>query len=337
MAALTLRNTKGSALTFTELDSNFQALDSEVANLSTSLSSSYVTLNTDQTISGKKTFSGGTTSDPAITLTTADNTSSAAPIMDFVRTTAQANNADYLGQLKFKGEDSGGASEVYAKITAKIADATNGTEDGLLEYAVVSGGSNLILARMTGNGGGKFILENSTNLEVSGGNITVASGGDITIDGNSVVLDATNQTIAGQKTFNDTFTASNGVVLNGLTYPTTDGAINQFITTNGSGTLSFATVESYDSAKVQGQIDSNAPSFLSSGATDAYTSGTLTFNNGTTLTAAAGATVNFSNTTGTAPFTVSSTTKVSNLNADQVDGFNGIGIYDSAGTLLNGA
>ena len=79
--------------------------------------------------------------------------------------------------------------------------------------------------------------------------------------------------------------------------------------------------------------------FLRSGATDAYTSGTLTFNSGTTLTAAAGATVNFSNTTGTAPFTVASTTVVSNLNADQLDGQHGayyrVNILDSAGTTLN--
>jgi len=209
----------------------------------------------------------------------------------------------------------------------------------------------------------------------------------------SYVTLGTTQTITGAKTFTTTLTASNGAVLNGLSYPTADGAINQFITTNGSGTLSFATVESYDSVKVQQQIDSDftntrttanlseltnlyftnaradariaaasifdlsdvssgvvvtnlnadlldgvsIASLLRSDATDAYTSGTLTFNSGTTLTAASGATVNFSNTTGTAPFTVASTTKVTNLNADQVDGFNGIGIYDSAGTLLNGA
>lgn len=33
---------------------------------------------------------------------------------------------------------------------------------------------------------------------------------------------------------------------------------------------------------------------------------------------------------------VTSGTVVTNLNADKVDGFNGIGIYDSDGTLLNG-
>lgn len=144
------------------------------AQVQAQIDSAAVTLTGNQTITGAKTFVG-TTSTPAITLNANDNTSGAAPIMEFVRQTAQANNGDYLGQIKFRGEDSDGADEIYAKITGKIADPTNATEDGLIEYAVVSGGSNKILARMTGNSGGKFILENSTALEVTG---------DATIDGN---------------------------------------------------------------------------------------------------------------------------------------------------------
>ena len=60
--------------------------------------------------------------------------------------------------------------------------------------------------------------------------------------------------------------------------------------------------------------------FLRSNTDDQYTNGTLTFNSGTTETFAAGATVNFNNTTGTAPFNVLSTTLVTNLNADFLDG-----------------
>lgn len=185
-----------------------------------------------------------------------------------------------------------------------------------------------------------------------------------TLSSSYVTLD-TVQTITGAKTFSNTFTASNGVILNGLTYPTVDGTGDQFLTTNGAGILSFATVTSYDSAKVQGQIDSDfgtrsifdlsdvtsnvtvtgldadrldnvqGSGYLRSNVTDQYSNGTLTFNSGTTLTAAAGATVNFSNTTGTAPFTVASTTIVTNLNADTVDGFQGVAVYDRTGTLLN--
>ena len=71
----------------------------------------------------------------------------------------------------------------------------------------------------------------------------------------------------------------------------------------------------------------SSESFLRSDTTDEFTAGTLTFNNT--------ASVNFNKTTGTSPFNVVSTTVVTNLNADTVDGFQGIGIYDSAGTLLN--
>lgn len=240
MATLTLRNTKGSALTFTELDSNFQALDSDAVRISG-----------NQTISGIKTF----------------------------------NDSVVIKGLTFPVSD--GSADQFL--------TTNGS--GILSFATVTSYDS---AKVQGQ-----------------------------IDSAAVGLTG-NDTINGIKTFQDS------VVIKGLTYPVADGNANQFLTTNGSGILSFATVESYDSAKVQGQIDSNAPTFLSSGANDNYTSGTLTFDNGTTLTAANGATVNFNMADGTAPFVVTSTTKVANLNVEKVDGFNGIGIYDSAGSLLNG-
>lgn len=64
-------------------------------------------------------------------------------------------------------------------------------------------------------------------------------------------------------------------------------------------------------------------SFLRSDVSDNYTAGTLTFDNATGLTFANGATVAFNNTG--APFTVSSTTKVTNLNADYLDGISSAG------------
>ena len=124
---------------------------------------------------------------PALRLQATINTDSAAPIMEFVKNTSQANSGDYLGQIKFLGEDSSGTAQgtgiVYAKITGKISDPTDGTEDGLIEYMVKSNGSNEIIARMTGNGGGKLIMENGASIEV-------ASGGNITIDDNEVLTTA---------------------------------------------------------------------------------------------------------------------------------------------------
>ena len=132
------------------------------------------------------TITKNSTTDPALILQTTADGSNAAPIMEFIRNTSQANNGDYLGQIKFRGEDSGGSAttDIYAKITGKISDATDGTEDGLIEYAVKSGGSNTILARMTGAGA-------SGRLDIlNGADISVATGGDITVDGNSVLTTA---------------------------------------------------------------------------------------------------------------------------------------------------
>ena len=40
----------------------------------------------------------------------------------------------------------------YAKVTGKISDVTDTTEDGLIEFTVVSGGSNNIVARINNDG-----------------------------------------------------------------------------------------------------------------------------------------------------------------------------------------
>lgn len=123
---------------------------------------------------------------------------------------------------------------------------------------------------------------------------------DARIDSDDFVDLTTVQTITGAKTFNGGITVSSGLIANSLTYPTADGNAGEFLKTNGSGTLSFDVVTSYDSVKVQGQFDS------------AFAVESI-FNLGD----------------------VTSGTVVTNLNADKVDGFNGIAVYDRNGTLLN--
>ena len=87
-----------------------------------------------------------------LTLTSTDTGSSAIPTIDLVRDSSSPVDADYLGQIKFTGEDDGGNSHTYAKITGKIGDASVGAEDGLVEFAVVNGGSNDIIARLKTDG-----------------------------------------------------------------------------------------------------------------------------------------------------------------------------------------
>ena len=85
--------------------------------------------------------------------------------MTFMRDSLTPADGDYLGQLKFKAKDDANQETVMAKITAKISDATNLTEDGLLEFSNRKAGTNTITARLTST---DLKLINGTGLEVDG-------------------------------------------------------------------------------------------------------------------------------------------------------------------------
>ena len=133
-----------------------------------------------------------TSTDDSILVTTTEDSSSAGPVITLKRNSASPADADYMGQIKFKGENDADQEVVYAKITGKIQDASDGTEDGIIEFANRKAGSNVITARLRSD---SFQLLNDTTL-----------------------------------------------VVRNITYPLTDGSAGQFMTTDGSGNLSFATV-----------------------------------------------------------------------------------------------
>ena len=118
----------------------------------------------------------------ALSVENADAGSSAGPVFTFYRNSASPADADYLGQIKFSGEDDGGATTVYSKITGKAGDVTDGTEDGVIEFAAQKAGTQTILARLLST---KLELINSTALDVDGA-VTAASldiSGSADIDG----------------------------------------------------------------------------------------------------------------------------------------------------------
>ena len=108
----------------------------------------------------------------AIQLTTTDDSDSASPILELKRNSSSPATGDYIGQLKFQGENDADQQVTYAKMTAKIMDAQDTTEDGLLEFALRKNGSNSIAVQFSGdtiktkNGCG---LEIDGNSEVKGG------------------------------------------------------------------------------------------------------------------------------------------------------------------------
>ncbi|MEC8551070.1 MAG: hypothetical protein VXY93_11285, partial [Pseudomonadota bacterium] len=114
-----------------------------------------------------------------ITLTSTDAGSAAGPELKLFRNSVSPADADYLGQLKFAGESDTGVERNYAKITGKILDASNGTEDGILEFAHIKGGSQTITGRWRSD---SLQLLNDTNLSVAGDTTLT---GDLDVDGHT--------------------------------------------------------------------------------------------------------------------------------------------------------
>jgi len=116
----------------------------------------------------------GLTSTSDVTISNTDGGSAAGPEFSLYRNSASPADGDYLGQVRFDGKHSSGGDQLYAKITGKTSDVTAGTEDGLLEFAVVKNGTQTIVGRLTGDA---LKLINSTGLDVSGS--VTATGLDV--------------------------------------------------------------------------------------------------------------------------------------------------------------
>jgi len=115
-------------------------------------------------------------------------------------------------------------------------------------------------------------LNSSNNLDLTGVSIISSSNGNITLTPNGTGV----------------------VVLDGLSYPTADGTINQILKTNGSGVLSFA---NEGNITVEGNYFSNYNAITADKTTtvdssqNAFLYGPITVNSGFTWTIASGSTL----------------------------------------------
>ena len=247
----------------------------------------------------------------ALSVENADAGSSAGPVFTFYRNSASPADADYLGQIKFSGEDDGGATTVYSKITGKAGDVTDGTEDGIIEFAAQKAGTQTILARLSSS---KLDLINSTALDVDGA-VTAASldiSGSADIDG---TMEADAYTVDGtalNEYIADTVGAmitSNTETRIAVTYDDSDNTLDFVVddmTANttysaGTGLNLSSTTFSLSHLGIESLSDPNADTFLiwddSAGATAFATLGDGLSASGTTI--------------------------------------NGVAIYDSSGSKLN--
>ncbi len=167
-----------------------------------------------------------TTTGDSLLITTTEDSSSAAPVITLKRNSSSVADADYLGQIKFAGENDADQEVLYAKITGKILDASDGTEDGIIEIAHVKAGSNNISARFRSD---SLQLINGTQLTVDGtstfNGITVNSSQTINMGSNRItsVADPVGNQDAATKAYVDANAGGEGGA-SGFTQSTTTTA-----------------------------------------------------------------------------------------------------------------
>ena len=202
------------------------------------------------------------TTDDSVLITSTNTSSSAAPVVTLKRDSSSPADGDYLGQLKFKGENSASQEIVYAKITGKISDVTDTTEDGLIETAVKSGGSNLIVSRQTGT---DLKLINGIGLQVDGdvGIGTTSPSYKLDVSGDAYIDETLNieTTISGALTYGYGGVGAGNLVVGGLNFASfTPGVItliNQDTTISPGqdlGVLQFGGKDDQTNGYANGQI-----------------------------------------------------------------------------------
>ena len=215
------------------------------------------------------------------TLTSSDAGSAAGPDFVLYRDSSSPADGDYIGQLQFKGKHDGGGDEIYAKVTGKISDASQGTEDGLIETAIKGNGSFTIVSRQKSN---ELQLINGVGLSVAGNTTlsgtlnshTIPSGTgtialtsdigstDLSADSTPQLggdLDVVTHGIVSTSNRNIAITpnGSGKVIIDGLSHPVADGNSGQVLKTDGSGNLSFASVGSLAGSGIQNVSDDSSP------------------------------------------------------------------------------
>jgi hypothetical protein len=147
------------------------------------------------------------------------------------RNSSSPADADYLGRIKFKGENDADQEVQYGSISGKILDASDGTEDGAIEFNLKKAGSNNIAMRINSD---ELKLLNGTGIDVDG--TSVLDG--VTITDNTISTNESNSPLE----LKANGTGAVKVVSGGVTFtlPTTDGNDGDVLKTDGSGALSFA-------------------------------------------------------------------------------------------------
>ena len=174
-----------------------------------------------------------TTTDDSFLITTTEASNSAAPVITLKRNSSSPADADYIGRIKFKGENDADQEVQYGSISGKILDASDGTEDGAIELNVKKAGSNVIAARLNSD---ELKLLNGTTLDVDGAGTFAGSVTATSVTTNDIVSNGSNAdiTIDPAGTGNINLTAGADVVIPTSIGLVLDGAGAEKIESDGT-------------------------------------------------------------------------------------------------------
>lgn len=194
-----------------------------------------------------ETTSTGATVTGDLTLTSTDDGATVNPSLILHRDSASPADFDVIGNIQFDAENSAGEQTSYAQIYSQIADQTDGTEDGYLQFWTKVGGTDLVQFRIGFNTSDFY-----GNVRINPSN--VVSDPALIFEGSTAndfetFFKATDPTADRTITLPD----ASGTLPVFTTAPTSaiaDGTNGQVLTTNGSGALSFTTVSGGSSTPV---------------------------------------------------------------------------------------
>jgi hypothetical protein len=109
---------------------------------------------------------GAITSSAGMTITTADNNpqltivstdadGSSGAILEIQRDSASPADGDAIGQIKFTADNAAGQSTLYGTINGTLRDASDGTEDGQMQFSTMVNGSTTDFFRYGVGGDGE--------------------------------------------------------------------------------------------------------------------------------------------------------------------------------------
>ena len=100
-----------------------------------------------------------------LTLISTDADASAGPVLDLYRNSASPANNDFLGNITFRGRNNNSQDVQFAEVEVYVTDVTDGAEDGLVNYNVMTNGSNLSYLQLRGETATVVINEDGADLD----------------------------------------------------------------------------------------------------------------------------------------------------------------------------